>query len=141
MSTAVTAALVTSALPCRSTTAPRGARTGISRVWFAFARAAYSEPARTCSVQSRIASAAKPTRRTALRIANRRASFGVTRYGSTAESRSASAALPLPLSRARPAIVLAKELYLRAQLGRRLRPQQPPHERIDRPGDDEVEEH
>src|SRR5436305_8943586 len=117
--------------------APRSARTGTSRVWFAFARAAYSEPARTCSVQSRMTSAAKPMRRSAPRIPSRRASFGVTRYGSTADSRSASAALP----RARPAVVLAKELNLRAELDRRPRPQQPPHERVDRTRDDEVEDH
>ena len=37
-----------------------------------------------------------------------------------------------PCPRTRPAAVLAKELHLRTQLARRLRPQQPAHDRVDR---------
>ena len=86
-STDVTGSFVTRTLPCRSRIGPRGAWTRTLRIWFACARAVYCDPASTCSAHRRMKSAAKPTTTSALSSATRRASFGVSRYGSTRSAR------------------------------------------------------
>ena len=98
-------------------------------------RRTYSEPASTCSAQSRRKSAAKPTRRSAAedpdapRELRREAIRLDARFGSGSGGR----------QRGRPVGVLAKELTSAASR-RGARPEQPAHEPVDRRGQDQVED-
>src|SRR5690349_20909224 len=89
-------------------------------------------------------SAAKPITTSALSSATRRASFGVSRYGWTAVCCSVSACSGGVGREGSGAggrvVVLAKELHLCRQLVPVRRPEQPAHDCIDRPREDEVED-
>src|SRR5262249_33248992 len=131
----VPSVFLTSTRPSRSRIRPRCASIGSVRTRLSFAFARYLSPARTCSAQRRRKSTANTASARNPSTATRSASCGVRRYGSSTRG-----------SRGRKRRLrgssgpLAKETHLVRAVANLDRREQPAHEAVDRPGQEEVPE-
>src|ERR1044071_500737 len=130
---------VTSSWPLRSRIWPRGASIRTERIWLSSAARRYCGPESTCSAQSRKKRTPNASSATAARIPIRSASCGVKRYGDSTRG-SGGRKRPERLRPARAPVRAKGSHPVHSCLGC-ADGEQPPHERVHRQGQQQVEEH